>query len=135
MGKANWYYDSARNRWVIRGKAGVEVVAFNDGGEIQLAAGSTRVQRLIGFTGSSAAITAVAVSEQITGTITGASDLRIGDKIFGVSRPVIADAAKIAVNQFYVPSNGLLNVKVINVGTAAGSLAARGWDIFAIRSA
>ena len=135
MGKANWYYDSARNRWVIRGKAGVEVVAFNDGGELQLAAGSTRVQRLIGFVGSSAALAAVGLNTEATGTITNATGVQVGDKVFGNPRPVIAAAAKISLNYFNVPTNNVLNFVVSNYGTVAGSLAATGWDVFAIRSA
>ena len=124
--KAQIYYNNRTNQWLITRKGGSTVLEIPDG--------NTSVQRFIGFVGSSALITAVGVADEVTGTITNATGLAVGDKVFGNPRPVIAAAAKIALSYFNVPTANVLNFKAVNIGTMAGSLAASGWDIFAIRS-
>lgn len=127
MGRPRIKYNSVSNRWEIRGKAGELKFAVDDG--------NVGVPiRFISFVGTTPAVASMNFNVPIVATISGASDLQRNDKVFGLPRNALAVGNAVGISHFHVPSNSLLHVTLHAIGTAAGSLSAMGWDIFAIRT-
>ena len=114
-------YNATRNRWEIAGKGGTTRFAVDDSG--------TPVVKFLSFVGSSAAI-ANTGSLMLTGTITGGTGLSVGDKVF--ASPKVALASAVVVG-FHIPTTNTLNFYALSPN-AVGSFAARGWDVFAIKT-
>ena len=144
----NWSWNPTAQRWEQKGRDGL-LKAYSDetglGGnrlnigtqaDIQrlLVGSGSNINFMLGFTGTSALLTAIGVEDITVGTITNATGIAAGDKIFGVPKELTMNTSKAAIAAFYVPTNNVLNVHIANIGTMAGSLPALGWDIMAMRS-
>ena len=133
MGRpSNWFWNSRDQRWELRTVSGL-MADINEGGlRINQQA---RLERMYGFVGSNAGLTDIAAygGAIAIGTITGATGLNVGDKVFGVRKNTNLQAG-LLTSQFYIPTTNVLNVHVGNLGTGAGSLPAGGWDVVALRT-
>ena len=144
----NWFWNASARRWEQKGLDGL-VKAYSDEtgmGSNRITVGTqATIQRavigagsnldyLLGFTGTSAAITSVTAAGVTVGTITNATGLAVADKVFGVPKSTGLSSANIGIGAFYVPTTNTLNVHFVNPAAGAGSLAAVGWDIIAVRS-
>lgn len=141
-------WNSTAQRWESAGRDGL-VKAYQDEtgwGANQLTVGTLatlqaarvgsgpQINFMLGFIGSSASITSVAVGEITIGTITNATGLAVGDKVFGNPKAATLQTGRLGIAAFYVPTTNVLNVHIANLGTVAGSLPAVGWDMFAVRN-
>ena len=150
MGKPrNWRWNANTQRWENVGR-GDAVKAYVDDtylGADQFKAGTlatieaatigsgTQLDFILGFTGSSALLTAIGTGAIAVGTITNATGLAVGDKVFGTPKTNFA-GGHVGPAGFFVPTANVLNVFLQNSKPdSAGSFPAVGWDIVAVRTA
>ena len=119
--RPNINYNAVSNRWEIMGKGGKLRMAVDDA--------QTPPVDVHSFIGSSAAL-ANTGSLGICGTITNATGLKVGDKVF--ANPKVALSSTFLAG-FHIPTTNCLNFYAINPA-GVGSLAAMGWDVFAVRT-
>ncbi len=145
----NLHWNDIAQRWEASGRDGI-VSAYIDGnglggdnvavGTALTAAGltmggGTKLTYMLSFTGTSAAITSVGSGAIAVGTITNATGIAVGDKVFGNARGSTSDS-HVAFAGFRIPTANVLNVLLSNSKPdSAGSYVAVGWDIVAIRAA
>jgi hypothetical protein len=121
--RANFYYDTRSNKWVLRRKGGTNVFEIPDSNNL--------ITNIYGFVGSNLAIASIGLKLAVA-TITGATGLKPGDKVFGT--PKVAPVGNVT-DTWFVPTNNTLVAYFSEKSGAAGSLVAQGWDILAVRSA
>lgn len=129
MGRPNIFYKEGK--WHITAKGDVRVASF-DGSGMELGETGDKISKMYTFTGTSAALSTVASGVITTGTITNATGLAIGDKVFGVPKTLFDT---IQVVGMHIPTTNTLNVNLVPVGDTGGSLIATAWDVVAIRGA
>ncbi len=143
-GGASWSYNSKDREWQLTGKDGVvrarwgedaNIISKNTtfSGTVKTGPSGTALTQILKFVGTNALLSTVALAENTTGTITGAAGIAAGDTIVGVPKSNSINTGRLAIGHFFVPTTNVLNVRVVNIGTVAGSLPATGWDIVAIR--
>ena len=122
--RPSWHYISSRNRWELRGKNGTLINTVPDN--------NSAMGKMTTFVGTSAAIAAVGTGNVVTGTITNATGLAVGDIVF--ANPKSTLSSNIGIAGFHMPTTNTLNVYFQNALPATvASQAAVGWDVFAIR--
>lgn len=94
-------YNAINQRWEIVGKSGDLKMAIADSNRGD-------ILNMIGFVGSSAAISSMGLGKMLVATITNASDLKVGDKVFGNPKPAISADSLSFVSHFHVPSKACL---------------------------
>ena len=136
MGKANWFYDSKDRRWKLRGAAGETIAEFDDTSSkfpkgIVVAEG-TEFTKLVKITGTLTGIAAIGSAAVAIGTVTGVTDVAVGDLIHVM--PKAALAGHIGFVGAYVPTTNTVNIYVGNTKPdSAGSLPSVGVDLLQIR--
>ena len=143
-GGASWKYNSKDREWQLTGKDGVVRAKWGEDaniiskpttyeGTVKLGSSGTPLTQILKFVGTSALLSSVVLGGNTTGTITGAAGVAVGDTVVGLPKGTTVDVGKLAISHFSVPTTNVVNVRVVNIGTVAGSLPATGWDIVAIR--
>ncbi len=123
--RASFHYNSVANRWELRGKGGRLIQAFDD------AAQGVPAKAMI-LVGSSIATSVASLSTAVATIAISDNPLKRGDVVFG--NPIAAlTASTVGIAGFVVPSDGLLHAYAIGPRGAPGTLAATGWDIYAVR--
>lgn len=134
------FYNSRTQRWEVIGKDRKVKASFGDDGVAKFESGvevdpdSATVTRLLSFVGSSAALSAVGTATTAIATITAATGVAVGDKVFG--NPRVALGGDLGLGGFHVPTTNVINALITNPSPdGGGSLPARGWDITVVRAA
>ena len=125
MGQAGFRYNSISNRWELLGKGGRLIRAFDDGNQ------GVPVKEMI-VVGSNISTSIASMSTAIATIAIADNPLKRGDIVFGNPKSAVT-ANTVGIAGFAVPSDGLLHVYAIGPRGAAATLAAMGWDIYAIR--
>jgi len=158
MGKPhNWRWNPLTQQWEIQGRGdGNPLLAVSEAGMWMGAATATLPNVNVGtlltaagikvanetftfmrkITGTMPAITAVGTATVAVATITGVASgaIAVGDIVTGV--PKVAMAGKLGLAGFHIPTTNVVNAYVINPAVdSAGSLTARGIDLFITRGA
>ena len=137
MGKANIYFDSANNRWVVRDKYGVDSLRIGINGVDLLRVGGGGTLGLITrLSGTIPGISAIGSGAVAVATITGqaSAGIAVGDLIFGMPRAAIGGNTGIVA--YIVPTTNLVNAHIANTKPdSAGSFVSVGVNLLQIRSA
>ena len=144
----NLHYNPVAQRWESKGRDELVKAHIGESGlgandltigtlatiqNIIVGSGS-RQTFILGFTGTNAAITSIGTGAIAQGTITNATGIAVGDKVFGVPK-ADRSAGHVGFAGFHVPTTNTLNVWVQNSKPdSAGSFPATGWDIITFRT-